>query len=252
MQNLLILFIPGVLGGMINAIAGGGGILLYPGLLAAGLSPLTANATSSMVALSGSAMSVYGFKQEFKRIPKLYIWLFIPCFIGSIIGCFILVNTASTTFEKLAPWLVLSSVILLAVQSRLHRWLSKRTKKRKLHWLALPIIGVGVFGLAIYGGFFGVGFGLMMLALLGFTALKDIHQINGIKNLYGAAMSLVATIYFAQAGLLNYKSGLIMSAGAALGGFIGARTAKKVSPHIVHDLTVVIGLIISAVLIIKA
>src|SRR3989344_3045523 len=251
MDQFFLLISLGIVGGMINAIAGGGGIILYPGLLAAGLSPLAANATASMVALSGATTSTLGGSKQLKRIPKLYLWIAVPCLIGSVIGASFLVHTQPTTFEQLAPWLVLSAVILLALQSRIHRWLESQKQRRKLHWHTLPLIFTAGFGLAIYGGFFGVGYGLMMLAILGFTTLKDIHQMNIVKNFTGVAVSLVATIFFAEAGLLDWRAGMIMSIGAATGGYLGVHLSQKISSHLVHDLTVVIGVVITAVLLVK-
>lgn len=252
MHDLLIFFLPGIVAGMINAIAGGGAIILYPVLLVSGLSPIVSNATASLVIWPGSLTSAFGFRRDLKKVPVIFFWLLVPCLIGAIIGCYILVHTAANTFEKLAPWLVLSAVILLALQSRIHRWFDQQTKKRKIHWHTMPLIFLLIFPLAIYGGFFGVGVGLMVLALLGFTHLKNIYQINGIKNLTSVTMALVATLYFAKVGLINWHAGLIMAAGNACGGYVGARLAQKVSAHVVHDLTVVVGLIISVVLIIKS
>lgn len=251
MEHFLLLLGAGIIGGMINAIAGGGGIIMYPALLASGLPPIVANATASLVVWPGSVTSAYGYRKELKTVPRSFLWLALPCLIGSIIGAMILVRTDPATFENIAPWLVLSAVLLLATQSRLHRWLSTQSKKRKIHWHTMPLIYAVVFPLAIYGGYFGVGFGLMMLAVLGFSGLKNVHQMNGVKNLCGISMSVVATIYFSRAGLINYSSGLIMAAGTAIGGLSGAKFAHKVSTHLVHDLTVVIGLIIAIVLIIS-
>ncbi len=252
MQHFFLLFLPGIVGGMINAMAGGGGIILYPGLLVGGLSPLAANATASFVALAGSTTSNYAARKQLKHLPRIYLWLAIPSLLGSMIGASFLVNTEPATFENIAPWLVLSAVFLLALQSRIHRWLEIQKKRRKLHWHTMPMIYIAGFCLAIYGGFFGVGYGLMMLALLGFTSLKDIHQMNAVKNFCGIMMSLVATIYFAHAGLLNWRAGLIMATGAAIGGFVGVRLAQRISAHIVHNLTVAIGLIITIILLVKS
>lgn len=252
MEQILLLSLAGLLSGVINSIAGGGGILLYPALLVTGLPPIMANATSSLVILPGSVSSAYGYRKELGKVPRSYIWLAVPCLIGSVIGCYILVNTAPSTFEKLAPWLVLSAVMLLALQTKLHHWLSKQSRRRKIHWHTLPIICVLLFPLAIYGGFFGVGFGLMMLALLGFSSLKNTLQMNGVKNLASIVMASVATIYFVSSGLINWRAGLIMAAGNAVGGYAGARLAHKISAHHVHTLTIAIGLIISIVLIVKS
>lgn len=252
MEHFLLLLSAGIAGGMINAIAGGGGIIMYPALLASGLPPIIANATSSLVVWPGSLTSAYGYRKELRKVPRAYLWLALPCLVGSIIGSVILVNTEPHVFEQLAPWLVLSAVILLATQSRLHRWLSSQSKKRKIHWHALPIIYVAVFPLAVYGGFFGVGFGLMMLALLGFSTLQNVHQMNGVKNLCGVIMAVVATIYFTRAGLISYESGIIMAAGTAIGGTIGSCLAQKVSAHLVHNLIVLFGTIIVIILFMKS
>ena len=251
MEHFLLLITAGVLGGMINALAGGGGIIMYPALLASGLSPIIANATASLVVWPGSLTSAYGYRDELRKVPRNYLWLALPCLAGSIIGAVVLVNTDPGAFERLAPWLVLSAVLLLATQSRIHRWVTKQSKKRRIHWHSLPLILIASFPLAIYGGFFGVGFGLMMLALLGFSNLVNVHQMNGVKNLCGLVMAVVATIYFANKGLIDFSSGLTMAAGTAIGGFWGARSAHRLSTHTVHDLTVVIGLIIVIVLLVQ-
>lgn len=251
MQHFLLLFFPGILGGMINAIAGGGGIVMYPALLASGLSPIVANATSSLVVLPGSATSAFGYREHLKKIPRYYYWMLIPCFVGGVIGSSILIHTNPVTFEGLAPWLVLSAVLLLALQSRIHRWLTKQSKKRKIHWHTLPILCLATFPLAIYAGFFGVGFGLMMLALLGFTAMKSIYQMNGFKNLCGIVIAAVSVTYFSRTGLIHWQSGLIMATGTSIGGYVGSRLSQKISAHLVHDMTIVIGLIISIILIVK-
>ncbi len=251
MQHILLLLITGLLGGAINAIAGGGGIVMYPALLASGLTPIIANTTSSLVVWPGSLTSAYGYRKQLKKVPRVFAWLLLPCLIGSIIGSFILIHTPPATFEKLAPWLVLSAVVLLALQSRIHCWLSRQAKRRKMHWHTLPLICLVTFPLAIYGGYFGVGFGLMMLAFLGFTSLSNIYQMNAVKNLCGAAMSIVATIYFAHYGLINWPAGLTMVCGTTVGGLLGSQLSQKISAHLVHDLTVVIGLIISVFLLVK-
>lgn len=251
MEHFLLLLGAGIIGGMVNAIAGGGGIIMYPALLASGLPPIIANATASLVVWPGSVTSAYGYRKELRKVPKSFFWLAVPCILGALIGASILVRTSSDSFERLAPWLVLSAVMLLATQSRLHRWLDHEKKKRKIHWHTMPLVYAAVFPLAIYGGFFGVGFGLMMLVVLGFTKLNGTHQMNGVKNLCGVAMAVVSTVYFSRAGLIDYSSGLVMAAGTAMGGITGAKLAHKVSAHTVHDLTVIIGLVIAIALLAK-
>lgn len=251
MSHILLLFIAGLIGGAINAIAGGGGIIMYPVLLAVGLPPIIANTTSSLVVWPGSLTSAYGFRKDLRKVPRSFLWLAIPCLFGSLLGSYILIHTNPTTFERLAPWLILSAVALLALQSRIHKFVMSQTKTKNHRWQTLPLVILAAFPLALYGGYFGAGFGLMMLALLGFSGLKNIYQMNGVKNLTGAVMAVVATIYFWHAGLINWPAGLTMAVGTTIGGYTGSRLTHRISAHLVHDLTVAIGLIISLVLLLK-
>jgi hypothetical protein len=220
-------------------------------LLTSGLSPVVASATASLNVLPGSAASAYGYHDHIRKIPRSYFWLILPCFIGSIGGNYLLIHTKPHIFAKLAPWFVLSAVALLAVQSRLHRWLTQQTKKRKIHWHTLPLLCLFALPISLYCGFFGVGYGIMMLALLGFTALTSIHQMNGLRNCCGVVMSAGSVMYLGHAGLLHWQSGLVMACGTTLGGYTGSRLSQQVSAHVVHDITIVIGLIISIVLLVK-
>lgn len=251
MEHILILLGAGVIGGLINAVAGGGAIIMYPALLLSGLSPIVASATSSLVIWPGSLASAYGYRRELRKVPRSFAWLIIPCLIGSLIGSKLLIGIDPHVFKELAPWLVLSAVILLALQSRLHRLLSAQTKKRKIHWHTMPLIFTAIFPLAVYGGFFGVGMGLMVLVVLGFTKLQGTHQLNGVKNLISVTIGIVAMTNFIGADLINYSAGLAMAVGAIIGGLAGAKIAHKVSAHTVHDATVVIGLVIAIILIIE-
>lgn len=224
---------------------------MYPALLAVGLPPIIANTTSSLVVWPGALASAYGYRKELRKVPRNFLWLLLPCLIGPIVGSYALIHTQAKTFEKLAPWLVVSAVLLLALQSRIHKWLTLQTKKRKVHWHTLPLVCLATLPLAIYGGYFVVGFGLMMLAFLGFTSLKNIHQMNGVKNLCGAVMAIVATTYFAHYGHINWQAGLTMACGTIVGGLAGSKLSQKISAHLVHNLTVLIGLAISMVLLLK-
>ena len=250
----ILLFIAGLAGGAINAIAGGGGILMYPALLASGIPALTANATASLVVWPGALSSAYGYRDSVKKIPRYYWWLLVPSVIGCIIGSLTLIHTSSSTFERLSPWLVVFAVLLLAFQP----WIRSRVEKRSHHSLkrhplrVVFVICLLALPLSIYAGFFGVGYGIMMLAFLGFTNLKTIHQMNGLKNIIGSVMAIIATIYFAHAGLIHWHQGLVMSVGTVCGGFLGASLAQKVSSKKVHDLTVIIGGTIAIILLVQS
>lgn len=252
MEYNILLFIAGILGGAINSIAGGGGILMYPALLLFGIPPIVANATTSFVVFPGITAAAFGYRKELKSIPKSYLWLALPSLLGASIGASLLVKTSPESFENIAPTLVMSAVVLLAIQSHLHKWLSNQSVKRKINWQVQPLIFLGVFAVSVYGGFFSVGAGLMLLALFGFTKLKNQHQMNAVKNFCGTAMTFVATLYFINAGLIDYESGFIMALGTITGGYLGAKIAHRVSSHTVHNITLFIGIIVATILIINS
>ena len=252
MENFLLLFIPGLLGGIINSIAGGGGILMYPALLAAGVLPINANATVSFAVFPGAASAAFGYKKQLQNISKHFLWLIVPSMFGAFFGARILTKLNPETFSRLSPWLVLSAVLLLALQAKIHKLIvNEKRLVKTTQRIAIPLLYMVVFGLAIYGGFFGVGFGLMMLVVLGFTSLKNSYELSAIKNLCGVGISAVAASYFALHGLIDINTGLIVACGTLVGGYTGSKLSQKISSHMVHDLTVVIGLVISIILIAK-
>lgn len=252
MQDVIILIGAGFLGGVINAVAGGGGILMYPALLAAGVSPVSANATVSLAVFPGTAAAVYGYRAQFKHVAKYFIMLIIPCMVGAFFGARLLTHIDPETFEAISPWLVLSAVILLALQARIHQLIVNEKRLIKTtRRIAIPLLYLVVFGLAIYGGFFGAGFGLMILVVLGLSNLKNSYQMSAVKNVCGIGITIVASTYFALNGLINVHGAALLAVGTSIGGYSGARLSQKLSSHLVHNLTVVIGFVIALVLLIK-
>jgi uncharacterized membrane protein YfcA len=253
-MHIFILLLAGFAGGIINAIAGGGGILMFPALLSVGLSPLAANATSSFVVWPGTLSAIYVYRKELAKIPRYYALLFIPAAIGAIVGARALLHTPGATFEKIVPWLVLFAVFMLAVQPAVHRRIEARAgRKFRRHPLrVIGVIGLVMLPLATYGGYFGVGYGIMILAFLGYTNLHTIHQMNGVKNLTGATIAIISTVFFLRAGLIDWSAGLPMAAGTIMGGAVGGHLALRASGKLVHDATVVIGTIIALILLFQA
>lgn len=223
---------------------------MYPALLAAGVPPINANATVSFAVFPGTVSATYGYKKHLGKVSKHFLWLIAPSMFGAFFGARILTKLNPESFAKLSPWLVLSAVLLLALQAKIHKLIvnEKRLVKTTKR-IAIPLLFIVVFGLAVYGGFFGVGFGLMMLVVLGFSSLKNSYELSAIKNLSGVGVSAVAASYFALHGLIDVTTGLVVASGTLVGGYTGSKLSQKISSHMVHDLTVVLGLIISIVLI---
>ncbi len=242
MYDLVLLFGAGIVAGLINSVAGGGAIILYPLLYGLGIPPVVTNATIAASIWPGSLSSAYGYRKHIKKLPGYYFLLLIPCIIGSIIGAFLLRKTPDKNFKEIIPWLVLIAVILLSLQPKIHELLkNKRKKSNKLSLFSLIIISIAIFGTAIYGGYFGAGFGIIMLAILGFTKITDIHQMNGLKNLSAACISIVASIYFIHYHLVDWHYLPPLLLGTVAGGYIGATYGSKLPAYIIRTIIVVVG-----------
>jgi uncharacterized membrane protein YfcA len=244
------LFIACLIAGLVNSVAGGGILVVFPALLAAGLSPITANATSNLISWPGALSSAYGYRKKLRKLPAKYLLLLIPCFIGAIIGAYLLERTGSSQFTRDVPYLVLAAVGLFIFQPFLHRRLAGNLVKHRN--APLVIIGIALLPMAIYGGYFGAGFGFLMLAFLGFTRITSMHQINGLKNLASATITIVCTVYFGVTGLIDWHYAPVMITGSLFGGYLGARWAQKVNPRIVHNCIVALGLFVAVVLFVKS
>ncbi|MBC7581676.1 sulfite exporter TauE/SafE family protein [Aeromicrobium sp.] len=240
LKDILLLF-AGFLVGCMNAIAGGGMLLGFPALLAYGLSALTANATGPIVVLPGQITSAYGYREYLRKTPLKYAWLLVPCVVGAFIGANLLRHTSGDTFEEFVPWLILFAVAIFAFQPFLHNYLHKHMRARSNRIKPLVIIGIGLFPVGIYGGYFGAGLGFIMLAFLGFTKIHDAHQINAMKNVAATFMCIVSITVLSSSSLINWHAGLIMAVGSAIGGYSGARLAQKISNHSIRVVVIIIG-----------
>src|SRR5579859_7676564 len=181
----ILLFLTGIFVGGMNAIAGGGMLLGFPVLLMAGLSPLAANITTTIIVLPGQVTSAIGYRNYLRKLPPRYLILLLPCIIGGAAGALVLRHTSNSRFQEMVPVLILFAVLLFAFQPLLHFHLRKHLSQHSRHLGRLSLIALGLLPTAFYGGYFGAGFGFIMLAFLSFAKLHDFHQVNGLKNLAG-------------------------------------------------------------------
>lgn len=233
----------GFIAGLINAVAGGGALLVYPLLLSLGLPPIVANASTTLTLWPGALSSAYGYRKYIKKIPNYYYWLLLPSAVGGLIGAFILTKTSNHDFSVIVPWLIVLGVVLIGLQPYIHKKLVKKSKNRskKTSALNLVLVAIPMFGMAIYGGYFGAGYGIVMLALLGFTKLSNIHQMNGLKNLSGATINLLASVYFIHRGLVDWRYIPILLIGSVIGGYIGSTYSSKLPTKLIRLIIVLIG-----------
>jgi uncharacterized membrane protein YfcA len=248
----LILFAVGIIVGNMNSIAGGGMLLGFPVMLAAGMSPLVANVTGNLVILPGQLTSAYGYRQYLRKLPKRYLLLLIPCLIGGAIGALILRHTSSTEFSHLVPGLILFAVLLFAFQPLIHFHLRRDISRHSRNMQTLFFIALALFPVAVYAGYFGAGFGFIMLAFLSFSSLRDIHKMNALKNLAGATIAAVSIACLLSTHLFNWPLGLAMAAGNAVGGYSGSQLSQRFSSHAIRVVVIIIGLGAAAYLALRA
>jgi uncharacterized protein len=233
--------------GAINSIAGGGTLLSFPALVWIGRDPILANATNSVALWPGSFAGMVGFRRELADARRWLLLLTIPSLVGGAAGAILLLRTSTETFANLVPFLILGATLLLAAQELITRRLTHVTKGRK--WIAGAFVFQFLVG--VYGGYFGAGMGILMLAALGLIGLTDLHQMNGLKNLMAICINGVAAVYFAIAGAVIWPDALIMAAAAIAGGYAGARAARRLGRGFVRGTVIAIGLTMSVALFFK-
>jgi uncharacterized membrane protein YfcA len=246
------LFLVGIIVGAMNAIAGGGMLIGFPVMLAAGMSPLVANITGNVVLLPGQLSSAFGYRKYLRKVPKRYLILLLPCLVGGTIGALVLRHTSSNQFERLVPGLILFAVLLFTFQPLLHLHLRRHISKRSRDMQTLWFIALALLPTAAYGGYFGPGFGFIMLAFLSFTSLRDIHQMNGLKNLAGVSIAAVSILCLYSIHHINWPLGLSMAAGNGVGGYGGARFSQRFSSHLIRIIVILIGIIATIYLAFRA
>jgi uncharacterized protein len=236
-----------VVAGAINAVAGGGSLISFPAALAVGLSPLVANATNAVALTPGSVASAFAYRRELEH-DRALVRLFVPAAAaGGIAGSILLLVTPQRLFDAIVPLLVLFATALLFAQN-LRR---AKATSAGAEWRVpeRPVVAVFLqFLVGVYGGYFGAGMGIMMLAILTRVGGVDIHRMNGIKSVLGAVINAIAGATFVIAGAIDYRAAVVMAAGAIAGGFVGAGVARQVKPAIVRWGVVAIGLVLTVAL----
>ena len=240
--------------GAMNAMAGGGTILTFPTLMFLGMPAIQANATSTVALLPGAATSMAGFRREVSQNRGWLKTLFLPSLLGGVLGSVLLLRTPEKIFQNLAPLLILFATVLFMLRGALSRRFSfasgttgvpDPSTLSKGRWVAATLLQ---FGVAVYGGYFGAGIGILMLALLGFLGMTDIHAMNGLKNFFNLCINGVAAAWFVIQGAVSWPEALVIAVGAAAGGYGGARFSRRIGQDKARAAVVVIGLLVTALL----
>ena len=246
----LLLAVSAAAAGLINAVAGGGTLVTFPTLLLVGTPSVVANATSTLALVIGTFGGVFGYRRQLSQVQ---IWLrrFIPVSLaGGLIGAVLLTVSGERIFSKLVPFLLLFATVLFVGQGAFRRFAgfddaagATPHPHGRTIWVAI----VFQFFVAVYGGYFGAGIGILMLASLGFVGLSDIHEMNALKTVLGSLINLVAAVYFILAGLISWPKAGVMTVGALAGYFFGAHFAQRIPQKHVRRIITGIGFTISAV-----
>lgn len=239
--GLLLLFFAGCLASGLNAFAGGGSLVSFPMLVGLGVGEQAANATNAVALWPGSLSSSLGFKKYWADVKGDIFRLSIPTFLGSTLGAILLIVTPDAVFRAVVPALILAATLLLAFQKQL-----KRRRSGEERVVQLPTAIALQFAISVYGGYFGAGMGILMLALLGLIAAGDIHRHNAIKNTLGLFINLTASIIFVVKGLVLLVPCLALMAGAVVGGYVAAHFSQKVAAEKLRIVIVIYGFLMTA------
>ena len=247
--DYLAIFAGGLCAGIMNAVAGGGTLVSFPILLWVGRDPIVANATNALALWPGSLAGAWGFRREIVRLPRLLKFLVPAAVLGGLAGGWLLLATPSKVFSGFVPYLILFATAVLAAKSVLTRLGGKPAAGRG--GAPALILFVAQLGVSVYGGYFGAGMGILMLAALGLYGLSDFHERNAVKNLLSAATNGVASIFFAAAGAIRWGDGLVLGAGAIAGGLLGAAVGRRLSSRTLEAAAIVVGLVATISLLLR-
>jgi uncharacterized membrane protein YfcA len=244
--------------GAINAVAGGGTLLSFPAAMAAGLSPVVANASNAVALTPGSLAAAWSYRGFLGDKKRLALWLALPATLGAVLGAMILRVTRPSVFEAIVPWLILGATLVILLQQLGVRWRAV-TAANALTAAAAPTVKSAPLAAArarrrlllvlffqflvgVYGGYFGGAMGIIMLAYLSLIGGMEIHQMNAIKNFLAGVVNGVASVYFIARGMVDARAAALMTAGAIVGGLVGARIARRIQPRVVRWIVIAIGL----------
>jgi uncharacterized protein len=237
--------------GFINALAGGGTLITFPVLMAVGIPAVSANVTNTVALLPGYLGGTIAQAGDLKD-QKKRLWLLIPAaLLGGLVGGILLLNTGEKLFTNLVPVLILVASTLLAIQNPVRKWLTRRIgngneKRSSEAWVFLP-----VFLAAIYGGYFGAGLSVILLAVMGLVLRDDLVRLNALKQALAFATNIAAALFFVFSGKVIWSVALVMAVGALLGGAIGGRLASKVKPAVLRWVVVSIGFVVGIIYLVK-
>jgi uncharacterized membrane protein YfcA len=247
LTDIAIIAVAALAAGAVNSVAGGGTFFSFPALLAIGVPPVVANASNSVSLWPASLASAWAFRRELARFSRSLPMLTVVAFAGGIAGGLLLLATSNAAFSRLIPWLLLLATLLFAFSRQISGVL------KGLRPAATPStehhIGRGGFAfqlaVSVYGGFFGAGMGILMIAALAIQGFEDMHEINALKNWLSTVIYSVAVATFTIAGAVSWPHTLVMLVTGTLGGYLGARVARQLPAALIRGFVILIGAVLT-------
>jgi uncharacterized protein len=251
MSDYLLIAVAGLLAGGVNAVAGGGTLISFPALLAVGVPAVAANITSSVGLVSGYLGSAVGYRRELSDQRDRMRSLAVVAILGGVVGAVVLLITPADSFRVIVPYLVVVACLLLAGQPRLARWVAARPGGRSDRGNGVtPLVQAGVFIAAVYGSYFGAGLGVLLLGVLGILVSDSLQRLNGLKSMLSFVVNLVGVLIFVVSGQVLWAFAGLLLVSSYVGGVLGARVARMLSPVVLRYSIVTLGLVVAVVLII--
>ena len=249
--NEMLIFLAAVAAGFINAIAGGGTLVSFPVLLAVGISPVVANVTNTVALVPGTIGGMWSQRKDFKSQYERLLKLLPVAVMGGIVGGLLLLNTSESSFRSIIPYLILAATLLLAAQVKIKNWVVARIGHAHSERHNPMLMLVLVLLAAIYGGYFGAGLGVILMAVLGYVTDDSMTRLNFLEQALAFAINLAAAIYFAFSGKVDWMVAFVMIFGSLAGGLIGGKLAGKIKPELLRWIVVSAGLIASVIFFLK-
>jgi len=240
LPNAVLLFFAAGIAGTMNSVAGGGSFIAFPALLFTGVPPIPANATNTIALWTGAAASGGAYRKRLDVPRRVLIPLLAASLIGGLAGAVLLLHTPAHTFMRVLPWLTLGATLLFAFGRKLAGG-RKSAIAHEASGAALAGTTLFQLGVAIYGGYFGGGMGIVMLAMLAVLGMTNIHAMNALKSVMGSVINGVAVVTFIVAGAVYWKQGTVMIVGGIVGGYLGAHYAQKMPQVWIRTFVVLVG-----------
>lgn len=242
--EMLAVFAAGIAAGGINAVVGSGTLITFPVLLAVGLPPVTANVSNTVGLVPGSLSGVIGYRRELSGQRARLLRYGSASLLGAAVGAVLLLNLPEDAFATIVPVLIIAALVLVVLQPRLSAWVRERQRdKEATPAHGGPILLAAIFATGIYGGYFGAAQGVLLVGLLGVFVQDELQRLNAVKNVLALLVNALAAAVFIAVAEIDWRVVALIAAGSIIGGQLGARVGRRLSPNVLRAVIVVVGTI---------